>query len=384
MIKAEENLNKAIEILEPLEEYSAICEFLVSMSDIYQKKGNDSLAEHYATRSLNLAKKYGLKEQISGADLQLSQLYEDNGDDKNSLLYYKEYITYRDSVSNIKSVEQMGDMRTNFEVSKKQVEVNLLNQQKKNQRIIVIATVIALVLITLLAIVLYRRNNFIKKTNIIIKKEQARSEKLLLNILPEETANELKETGKVLAKKFECVTILFTDFKGFTSYAENLSPEQVVETVDCYFSKFDDIIEKYGLEKIKTIGDSYMCAAGLPFPADDHAFKITAAAFEIAAFVKESKKLNDGSKVPFDIRIGINTGPVVAGVVGSKKFAYDIWGDAVNIASRMESCSEPGRINISENTYAIIKDAFVCEYRGEIEVKNRGVMKMYFVNSVVE
>lgn len=121
-----------------------------------------------------------------------------------------------------------------------------------------------------------------------------------------------------------------------------------------------------------------MCAGGLPFPVNDHAKMVVAAAFEIAAFVTESKKSNS---IPFDIRIGINTGAVVAGVVGSKKFAYDIWGDAVNIASRMESNSEPGKINVSENTYELIKDDFDCEYRGEITVKNRGMLKMYFVNS---
>jgi len=201
-----------------------------------------------------------------------------------------------------------------------------------------------------------------------------------LNILPEETAEELKQNGKVQAKKFDSVTVLFTDFEGFTNFAENLSPEKLVESVDFYFSKFDEIMEKYDLEKIKTVGDSYMCAGGLPFPTEDHAQKMVQAGFEIAAFVKEAKKTNDKDQTRFDIRIGINTGPVVAGVVGTKKFSYDIWGDTVNIASRMESNSEPGKINISENTYELIKDTFDCEYRGKIKAKNRGMMKMYFVN----
>jgi class 3 adenylate cyclase len=276
----------------------------------------------------------------------------------------------------------MADLRTDYEVSQKQVEVDLLHQQKKNQQIIVIATVIALVLIFIMAVGLYRRYNFIKATNKIIEKEKSRSDNLLLNILPEETAHELKENGKVLAKKFESVTVLFTDFKGFTQYAENLSPEKLVESVDFYFSKFDEIMGKYDLEKIKTVGDAYMCAGGLPFPTADHAHKMVQAAFEIADFVNESKKIHAANEIRFDIRIGINTGPVVAGVVGSRKFSYDIWGDTVNIASRMESNSEPGKINISANTYELIKDTFDCDYRGEIEVKNRGMMKMYFVNSI--
>ena len=194
----------------------------------------------------------------------------------------------------------------------------------------------------------------------------------------------LKESGKVVAKRFESVTVLFTDFEGFTQYAENLSPEKLVESVDYYFSKFDAIIEKYDLEKIKTLGDSYMCAGGLPFPTEDHAYKMILVAQEILEFVQHSNRENPLNHTRFNIRIGINTGPVVAGVVGTKKFAYDIWGDTVNIASRMESNSAPGKINISENTFAIIKDSFDCEYRGEVEVKNRGMMKMYFVNGVKE
>ncbi len=382
--QAEKNLDKAISILEQLHEYAAICEFLVSMSDIYHERENNLTAKNYALKSLDLAKKYGLKEQVSSAYLKLSEIYESENNYDSSLSYYKEYIVYRDSVKNIQSVEQMANLRTDYEVSKKQIEVDLLNQQKRNQRLVVIATIITSFLILLIAVGLYRRNYFIKKTNRIIDEERKRSDKLLLNILPEQTAQELKQSGKVRAQKFESVTVLFTDFKGFTGYAENLTPEEVVESVDFYFSKFDEIIERYSLEKIKTIGDSYMCAGGLPFPVNDHAFKVVQAALEIAAFVKESKALNEKNRIPFDIRIGINTGPVVAGVVGSKKFAYDIWGDAVNIASRMESTSEPGKINVSENTYQLIRDAFVCEYRGEIKVKNRGMMKMYFVNDIVK
>ena len=173
---------------------------------------------------------------------------------------------------------------------------------------------------------------------------------------------------------------MFSDFKGFTSYAENLSPEDLVKTIDYYFSKFDLIMEKYGLEKIKTIGDAYMAVGGLSFDNTDQAKEMILAAKEMNAFVTKAKE-ESVTDATFDIRIGINTGPVVAGVVGTKKFAYDIWGDAVNIAARMESSSEPGRINISEYTYAIVKNDFECEYRGELAVKNRGVLKMYFVNS---
>jgi class 3 adenylate cyclase len=283
---------------------------------------------------------------------------------------------------NIDNIQKMADLRTDFEVSQKQIEVDLAEQRSRNQRNISIATAIGLIMFLLMAIGLYRRNRFIRRTKRIIEIEKERSDNLLLNILPEETAQELKQEGKVKARKYEAVTVLFSDFKGFTSYSENLSPEALVETVDFYFSRFDAIVKKHRLEKIKTIGDAYMCAGGLRDDNEDHAMRMVLAATEIVEFVEQTKNDISAAQMTFDIRIGINTGPVVAGVVGTDKFAYDIWGDTVNVASRMESNSEPGKINISENTYELVKDEFRCTYRGEIEVKNRGGLKMYFVDPV--
>ncbi|MEH6762938.1 MAG: adenylate/guanylate cyclase domain-containing protein [Aequorivita antarctica] len=378
---AEKNINEAIRILQEAEDYYPISVYLIAMSDIYLEKGQLQSAIDYSKRSLTLAKQYGLKEQIGDANKKIAELYEQAGDSVLSYKYYKSYIIYRDSVVNVKNVQQMADLRTNYEVSQKQIEVDLLDQRRKNQRNIAIATAIALILIGIMAIGLYRRNNFIRKTKKIIEEERDRSDSLLLNILPEETAAELKRNGAVKAKKYDSVTVLFTDFKGFTNYSEKLSPEALVETVSFYFSRFDEIVEKHGLEKIKTIGDAYMCAGGLHSNTEDHAKRMILAAIEIAAFVEKTKKDVSASELTFDIRIGINTGPVVAGVVGTKKFAYDIWGDTVNVASRMETMSEPGKINIGENTYELVKDTFECEYRGEIAVKNRGAMKMYFIES---
>ncbi|HEY4618141.1 MAG TPA: adenylate/guanylate cyclase domain-containing protein [Flavobacterium sp.] len=378
---AETYISDAIVMLEGLKDYYAISDYLTYMSDIYLKKNEWAIAVNYARRSLILAQRYGLKDQISNSNLKLSELYQRAGNSEESFKYYRNHIAYRDSVTNLKSVQQMADLRTDFEVSKKQSEVDLLNQGKRNRQIMAISSGVSAGLVFLLAFGMYRRYKFIKRTNVIIEEEKNRSDSLLLNILPVETAHELKKSGKVLAKKFESVSVLFTDFVGFTHYAEKLSPEKLVEIVDYYFSKFDEIIEKYNLEKIKTVGDCYMCAGGLPFPTKDHAVKIVQAAFEIVKFVKDSRNDNPPQDTRFEIRIGINSGPVVAGVVGTKKFAYDIWGDSVNIASRMESNSAPGQINVSENTYKLIKDTFDCDYRGEIEVKNRGMMKMYFVNN---
>ena len=380
-LKAEYMMNQAILLLEELHDYYPIAVYLTYISDIYLEKGDEKSALNYALKSLDISKKYGMKKEVSDAYLTLSKIYEAQGNAGNALENYRNHITYKDSVNNITTVQQMADIRTNFEVSKKQIEVDLLNQQKKTQQIIVISTAIALVLIMLLAFGLYRRYRYVQRTQRIIEKERNRSDELLLNILPKETANELKLNGKVKAKKFDSVTVMFADFKSFTQYAENLPPEQLVKSVDYYFSRFDAIMEKYGLEKIKTVGDAYMCAGGLPFPTRNHSVKMVQAAIEINHFVAQTKNTISQNDPAFDVRIGINTGPVVAGVVGTKKFAYDIWGDTVNIAARMESASEAGRINISENTYQLIKGEFECEYRGEVEAKNRGMLKMYFVKA---
>ena len=212
--------------------------------------------------------------------------------------------------------------------------------------------------------------------------EKKKSDELLLNILPSDTADELKATGTAKAKNYDSVTVLFADFKSFTKISERLSPDKLVNELNYFFSAFDRITQKYNLEKIKTIGDAYMCAGGLPVKNVTHAREVVGAALEMVDVVKkytESKKAK--GEEWYEIRIGINTGPVVAGIVGLKKFAYDIWGDTVNIASRMETCSEPGFINISGTTHALVKDIYQCTYRGKIHAKNKGEIDMYFVNA---
>ncbi len=215
--------------------------------------------------------------------------------------------------------------------------------------------------------------------------EKRKSDELLLNILPAETVDELKATGVARAKSYDSVTVLFTDFKDFTSISENMAPDELVAELNYCFSAFDQIIEKYNIEKIKTIGDSYMCAAGLPVKNTTHPQDIVKAAIEMRDFMLNyrSKKIKM-SGVTFEVRIGINTGPVVAGIVGVNKFAYDIWGNTVNIASRMESHSEPGRINISGSTYSLIQNDYNCTLRGKISTKGLGNVEMYFLDSVKE
>ncbi len=213
---------------------------------------------------------------------------------------------------------------------------------------------------------------------------QQKSEALLLNILPRSIAEELKQKGNAEARQFEEVSVLFTDFKDFTSIAEKMSPVVLVAEIDHLFRNFDRIMDKHGLEKIKTIGDAYMCAGGLPVPNATHAQDTVAAGLDILAFMQAYAKQRVASGLlPFEIRIGIHTGTVVAGIVGEKKFAYDIWGDAVNTAARMESSGEAGKVNISGATYERVKDLYHCRYRGRIEAKHKGEIDMYFVEGPV-
>lgn len=377
--KAETYINQAITILSIQKDFYPICVYLMIMADIYIEKKEPAKALAYSLRSLDLAKKYALKTEISESNLKLSKIYESKAEFQKSLKHFKEYTFYNDSIKNIESVKKLGEIQTNFEIYKKQLEVNQLNKERKTQRIINLVSWLCVVLLFGLIFGLYRRYKYVKTTKKIIENEKNRSNSLLLNILPEATAQELKEKGKVASKKMESVTVLFSDFVDFTKHSEKLDSEELVQSIDYYFSKFDEIMERHNLEKIKTIGDCYMCAGGLPFETKDHAHKMMLAAIEMSQFVNSCSLMNAATKCCFEIRIGIHTGPVVAGVVGTRKFAYDIWGDTVNIAARMESSSEPGRINVSKTTYDLVKDTYEFEFRGEVDAKNKGKLEMYFL-----
>ena len=217
----------------------------------------------------------------------------------------------------------------------------------------------------------------------LIEEEQNKSEDLLLNIFPFEIARQLKSKGKAGTRHYNMVSVVFADFKGFSKISKELEPKDLVNILDTYFAKFDEIIEKHYLEKIKTIGDAYMCAGGLPLRNKSNPFDAVIAALEIQHYMNllNDSKVLDNLSV-WELRLGIHTGPLVAGVVGKKKFAYDIWGDTVNIANRMEQTGHAGMVNISGPTYKHIKDFFECDYRGKIEAKNIGKVDMYFVNRI--
>jgi adenylate cyclase len=218
--------------------------------------------------------------------------------------------------------------------------------------------------------------------DLIIEKDK--TENLLANVLPRNTASEIMETGKATKMKYNFVTVLFSDIQGFTKIAEETNPEVLIDELDKFFFHFDSVVEKYGIEKIKTIGDAYMCAGGIPEKNRTNPVEVILAALEMQDYMGKLKETSIVAGMKFwDIRIGIHTGTVIAGVVGQKKLSYDIWGDTVNTASRMESSGEAGKINISGTTYEFVKDFFVCEYRGKMPVKYKGEIDMYFVNGIV-
>ena len=213
--------------------------------------------------------------------------------------------------------------------------------------------------------------------NLTAEKEQ--SDKLVAEILPEETANQIKNKGKAKWDKYERATVLFSDIQGFTKIAEEMNPEKLIDELDTFFFHFDSVVEKYNIEKIKTIGDAYMAAGGIPHKNSTNPVEVVMAALEMQSYMQQ---LKSSRAEIWDLRIGIHTGPVIAGVVGHKKISYDLWGDTVNTASRMESSGTPGRINISGITYSMVKDYFLCEYRGKLPVKYKGKIDMYYVNGL--
>jgi class 3 adenylate cyclase len=314
-------------------------------------------------------------------------------------------------IQDLKVTQQLQESelrRSELEQVRQQQEITVLTQEKKiselnlervRVRTRFLAGIVILALISLVLII--RSWRFTRKTNRtlagqrnkiqqqkealesqyeVIKIEREKSEKLLLNILPEETAAELKEKGYASPRHYDRVTVLFTDFVGFTQVTEKMTPETVIRELDYCFLEFDKIIDRHNLEKIKTIGDSYMCAGGIPLSNDTNPFDVVRAALEIRDFMDNTRRAREARGEDYwQLRIGVNTGPVVAGVVGKNKFAYDIWGDAVNLASRMESSGEAGKVNISGETYQIIKEQFRCTHRGKVKAKNKGEVDMYFV-----
>jgi adenylate cyclase len=312
------------------------------------------------------------------------------GNQTEALRYLEAKIAINDSLNSSFTKQRLMEMEFSnrlVEDSLQQIEEDLkveiahtaeLNQRKRTRNILI--SVISLV--ALLSITLFSRLRLVRLKNRQIEQEKERSDGLLLNILPQSIADELKQTGTAKAKQFEDVAILFTDFKGFTQLSEKMEPQELVAELHQCFKAFDEICKNHHIEKIKTIGDAYMAAGGLPIPDKNAALNTVNAALAMRNFLEQRKKyLQEKHRPFFHMRIGIHTGSVVAGIVGKTKFQYDIWGDAVNTAARMESSGEIGKVNISDVVYQKLKtnDGYIFENRGKIMAKGKGEVDMYFV-----
>jgi class 3 adenylate cyclase len=393
---AQEYVKQALALNRELDNKKSIANNLRSIGSFYydmalnergNRKTNLEKAEENLGEALKAAQEIGDLKNLQEINFTLAQAYELSGNPTAALAHFREHIKYRDSVFSAANAEKITGLITQREldirdrdilIKNKQIELDKLAVDKKrNERVLYISGIVLLLLI--IAIIIRNFRNQVR-SNTLLKAEKRRSDELLLNILPSETAEELKKYGKTAAKSYDLVTVLFADFKGFTTVAEKMTPEELVTQIDRYFQAFDEITARHGLEKIKTIGDAYLCVGGLPDPTKGSPENVVRAAMEMQQYITGLKLEKTLQNLPyFEARIGIHTGPVVAGVVGIKKFAYDIWGDTVNTAARMEQNSEPGKINISSATYELIKNRFACIHRGRIEAKNKGEIDMYFV-----
>ena len=372
---------QAIEITEKLGARFELMQSLLSLAKTQNERGDKAGSIATYERAQQIAEEVRARQEVKTAYEALSKLYSEIGDYKNAYAFETKLTNIKDILYNNAEDKKIQQLQFNFDIDKKQAEIGLLTKEKKLQKIITYATGATGVLLLIVAIGSYNRYKFVRKTNKIIQDERDRSKQLLLNILPEETAHELETNGHAQSRYYENATVLFTDFKGFSTIAGKLAPQDLVAELNDYFMAFDEIVEKYNLEKIKTIGDAYMCAGGIPIANDSHPLDAVHAALAMQAYMeKKNSERKEKGMDGWELRAGIHTGPIVAGVVGKKKYAYDIWGDTVNIASRMESNGEPGKVNISSSTYDQIKEYYQCLYRGKISAKNIGEVDMYFVN----
>ncbi|MBS3912864.1 MAG: adenylate/guanylate cyclase domain-containing protein [Bacteroidetes bacterium] len=375
--RAQECFNRSVEIRDSsfipdasVYAISKYCHFLNGL-------GRFRDAIFFGRDGIRIAKKFHLDRYLIDVADELRYSYEKLLRVDSAYIYAKMTMEYKDTVFNTKKSIQLQSYSFNrdlkakefqHEIENAKAEENIRSEQKLRNIFL-----IGLILVMLFAgLFLFQRNK--------IRAGKIRSDELLLNILPEEVAEELKSKGSAEAQLIDEVTVLFTDFKGFTELSEKFTPKELIGEINECFSAFDHIMAKFGVEKIKTIGDAYMAAGGVPTTNTSHASDVVNAALAIQQYMHEHKiRREEDGKLYFEIRIGVHSGPVVAGIVGVKKFSYDIWGDTVNIANRMESSGEAGKVNISGTTYEMVKDEFDCSYRGKIQAKGKGAIDMYFV-----
>ncbi len=389
-VKAMDYHQKSLKISEEIGDNRMLVLVMGNIGDLYLKQGDYHKAIEYCNKTLSLTEKIGdISLQKENCEC-LYDAYKALGNGNKALAYHEQMLMFTDSLQTEETAKKLQRMEFSKQVladSLLQVEKDLkvemahqteVRKKDKNKNLAIGAGIFLLVL----SVGFFSRWHYVKKSKAVIEKEKDRSDNLLLNILPAEIAEELKLKGSADARDFDLVSIIFTDFKGFTQMSEKLSAKDLIGEINHCFEAFDHMCEKYGIEKIKTIGDAYMAAGGLPVPSDDSVKNTVLAALEMQSFItKRIVEKHANNEVPFEMRLGIHTGPVVAGIVGVKKFQYDIWGDTVNTASRMESSGEVGKVNISQDTYEAIKDdpQFTFEARGKIQAKGKGEIEMYFI-----
>lgn len=405
----------ALRMADSLHDDYAVAVISDNMAILFYEQGDMDRSEQYALYAIRSLKNVHVFGVLKDAYETLKNIYIKEKRYPEAIEYFSRLSNIKDSLYSNERLKLVKEMQAKYDLDSKDKQIAAQDSKiRENRRANVFMALISmLVLIICILFILnqrkkkhldeqrnlqmkrlldvkerdneiYRLRNVELKAShdeILLRKEQAEEEKkkseaLLLNILPAETAYELISKGYASSHKYDMVTVMFVDFVGFTHVAERFTAEELVERIDHYFGAFDNIILNHGLEKIKTIGDAYMCAGGLPVVNTTNPVDVLNAAFDIMDFVKSSESRNF-----FNVRIGLHCGPLVAGVVGTHKFQYDIWGDTVNIAARTEESSEPGRINISGVMYEYVKHRFACEHRGKIKSKNKGEMDMYFVNS---
>ncbi len=387
LLKAQQYYEKALRISKETGNLRMETISLINLGGNFHSRGEPATAMKLVEEGLRLAQESGNIMSIWRAADNLVRIYSDMGYTDKAVDMHVLYAEMQDSINNEEN--KNAAIRREFKFAYENqaltdslayaAETAIREKELQRRKLTARALGSGAILMSIFSVVFFLQR-------VRIGKEKKHSEDLLHNILPEEVAKELKENGEAEAKLIQNTTVLFTDFKGFTSIAAAMGPKELVADIHVCFSAFDQIMEKYGIEKIKTIGDAYMAAGGLPEEKSSSVKDVIFATFEICAFIEEIKKQKIAAGKPyFDIRVGVHTGPVVAGIVGVKKFQYDIWGDTVNTASRMESNGVAGKVNISQYTYELIKDdpQFSFEYRGMIEAKGKGKVDMWFVSPAV-
>jgi len=403
-----------------LEEYDKASDNLEEESKLIEKKGkpwvvnqfNLGLVSKFDERERRAVKYYeeSLKEAIEiNNEEYILKNYEalfnvnfDRGKDELALKYFRLYVAEKDKKfleENQKEINQMQNAYEDeiFEIEEEKEaiidtllmtkgELELMRLQDKVselqlekgriKRTILIWLIFLLAIIAIVVLISYLQK---RKSNQIITLEKLKSDELLHNILPAKVVADLKEKGSSIPEKFSEVSVFFSDFAGFTKLSSKIEPEKLIDELNDIFTEFDNIMEKYNCERIKTIGDAYLAVCGLPVKNPDHVKNILLASIDIVEWLEQRNLI---SEIKWRIRIGVHSGNLIGGIVGTKKYIYDVFGDTINTASRMETNSEPGRINVSKETYNLAKNNFRFTARPEMEVKGKGKMKMYFLSSV--